>query len=98
MAAMALTNNGQELIHRDLKTANVFLGDGNPTQNHYRDYPQTFVGDFGLGIFTSPTDERNPDWYSGKTVKGRGAFSLVRKRFHGLSCLLAHFQLIKDIL
>lgn len=70
MAAMAATNNGNQLVHRDLKPGNVFLGP--PDATHYPQYPQAYVGDFGAGLMTSLTDAKNPDWYTGDSYGTAG--------------------------
>lgn len=60
---MHVPNNGQEMVHRDLKPGNIFLGTHDPVS--YPDYPRPLVADFGHAIMTSAPDERNPDWYCG---------------------------------
>lgn len=68
MLDVAINNNGNQIVHRDLKLGNVFLTD--PEPNHYNSYPLPCVGDFGHAITTSTNDEYNPDWYFGKGTVG----------------------------
>lgn len=63
MADVALTNNGDQIIHRDLKNGNVVLDTANP--DNYADYPVPRITDFGQAFTTSANDERNPDWWTG---------------------------------
>lgn len=68
MFDVSATNNGDEIVHRDIKAPNVFLDA--PNINNYPFYPEVRLGDFGQGFLTSPNDERNPDWWSGRGTEG----------------------------
>ena len=83
----------EEVVHRDYKPANVFLGDEHPTI--YPDYPQAMLGDFGLA-FTTPrvpqgadpttVDPLNPRWYHGSGTDGYMApeqYAWVDQRHRG---------------
>jgi len=46
------------IIHRDMKTANVLLGE--PSNDRYRKYPQVKLADFGFALFMPANDTRDP--------------------------------------
>lgn len=49
----------QEIIHMDIKPANVFVG-LHPQGNNWACYPEIKLGDYGLALETSLLDARNP--------------------------------------
>jgi serine/threonine protein kinase len=61
-AATGPRTDNTEIVHRDIKLRNVFLGERD-VGGYYPDYPRACLGDFGTAVFTSPTDPNNPDWY-----------------------------------
>lgn len=51
-----------QIIHRDPKPHNVFLGphpQAVPNRDNWAAYPTIKLGDYGLSVFTSPSDNRN---------------------------------------
>ncbi|KAM0719904.1 hypothetical protein Q7P37_004039 [Cladosporium fusiforme] len=55
---------GNEIVHRDIKPDNIFLGPfPEPTGDNWAMYPVFKVGDYGLAIETSDDDPNNPAAY-----------------------------------
>lgn len=52
----------EQIVHRDLKLDNVFLGENSITS--FPAYPQVKLADFGLAIVTTPDDPANPSLYN----------------------------------
>ncbi|EME46717.1 hypothetical protein DOTSEDRAFT_33282 [Dothistroma septosporum NZE10] len=54
--------NWRSIVHRDLKTSNIFLGPTNSARFRY--YPKIKVADFGLAAETNANDPSNPIDYA----------------------------------
>lgn len=53
-----------QILHRDFKPQNAFLGlhpNPVPGRENWAAYPTIKLGDYGLAVETSDTDDRNPD-------------------------------------
>ncbi|KAI6804518.1 hypothetical protein KC361_g86 [Hortaea werneckii] len=61
----------EEIIHRDFKLANIFLGEN--LESRYRGYPSTKLGDFGLSLILRKDDERPNDRFSSVGTRGARA-------------------------
>ncbi|GAB1738859.1 hypothetical protein NU219Hw_g3643t1 [Hortaea werneckii] len=61
----------EEIIHRDFKLSNVFLGEN--LEARYRGYPSTKLGDFGLSLILRKDDNRPNGDFSGVGTKGARA-------------------------
>ncbi|KAI9877553.1 MAG: hypothetical protein M1830_003601, partial [Pleopsidium flavum] len=62
-----------EIVHRDIKPGNIFLGDETtPGSSTIRasHYPTAKIGDFGLAVITFPDDENNPLAFRGSGTRG----------------------------
>ncbi|KAI7543006.1 hypothetical protein KC331_g7642 [Hortaea werneckii] len=53
----------EEIIHRDFKLPNIFLGEN--LESRYRGYPSTKLGDFGLSLILRKDDNRPNKRFSG---------------------------------
>ncbi|KAI7103571.1 hypothetical protein KC340_g3581 [Hortaea werneckii] len=61
----------EEIIHRDFKLANIFLGEN--LESRYRGYPSTKLGDFGLSLILRKDDDRPNDRFSSVGTRGARA-------------------------
>ncbi|GAB1728003.1 hypothetical protein NU195Hw_g2968t1 [Hortaea werneckii] len=61
----------EEIIHRDFKLANIFLGEN--LESRYRGYPSIKLGDFGLSIILRKDDNRPNDRFSNVGTRGARA-------------------------
>ncbi|KAI7588572.1 hypothetical protein KC346_g16985 [Hortaea werneckii] len=61
----------EEIIHRDFKLANIFLGEN--LESRYRGYPSTKLGDFGLSLILRKDDNRTNEEFTGVGTKGARA-------------------------
>ena len=61
----------EQIIHRDFKLANVFLGEN--LESRYRGYPSTKLGDFGLSLILRKDDNRPNNEFSGVGTRGARA-------------------------
>lgn len=70
---MTAVSTTDRVVNFDIKNTNVFLGYAEHRQSdpskcggtQKYDYPVVKMGDFGLSLFTGPTDRRNPVGYFG---------------------------------
>ncbi|KAI7277669.1 hypothetical protein KC345_g6504 [Hortaea werneckii] len=58
----------EEIIHRDFKLANIFLGEN--LESRYRGYPSAKLGDFGLSLILRKDDDRANDRFSNLGTRG----------------------------
>ncbi|KAI7237272.1 hypothetical protein KC330_g3243 [Hortaea werneckii] len=61
----------EEIIHRDFKLSNIFLGEN--LESRYRGYPSTKLGDFGLSLILRKDDNRPNGDFSEVGTKGARA-------------------------
>ncbi|KAI7471891.1 hypothetical protein KC351_g11944 [Hortaea werneckii] len=61
----------EEIIHRDFKLANIFLGEN--LESRYRGYPSTKLGDFGLSVILRKDDNRTSEEFTGVGTTGARA-------------------------
>lgn len=64
-AGRVLDKYWEQIVHRDLKLDNVFLGENSITS--FPAYPQVKLADFGIAIVTDPDDPANPSLYNRQT-------------------------------
>ncbi|RMY01810.1 hypothetical protein D0867_11268 [Hortaea werneckii] len=58
----------EEIIHRDFKLPNIFLGEN--LESRYRGYPSTKLGDFGLSLILRKDDNRPNNRFSWVGTRG----------------------------
>ncbi|KAK3713518.1 hypothetical protein LTR37_008476 [Vermiconidia calcicola] len=56
------SNTWRSIVHRDLKTENIYLADPDP--EWFPQYPVAKIGDFGIAIMTDEGDVMNPHAYN----------------------------------